>query len=318
MQLGSAVSGGNDLVTGRLAGASVGTHDIDNGTTSIRSPNITLPAGGDIELSFYYYLAHMNNASSADFLRVEVVGSTTATILEELAAADEDSAVWESFSASLNSFAGQTIYLLISAADASGGSLVEAAIDDVLITATNAGPTPTPTNTPTPTDTPTPTATATDTPVPPTATDTPTPTATPTATDTPTPTATATDTPVPPTATDTPTPTATPTATDTPTPASGPAVSMIVLTVTQKGPNHQAVAEVYSDQGVLVEGQFSFNGGFLNAASSTVGGQGFAKLQSNKVQGAQGSDVFTIDITNPTSGVLTCSVSVSQGTNTCQ
>jgi subtilisin-like proprotein convertase family protein len=42
------------------------------------------------------------------------------------------------------------VYLLISAADASGASLVEAAIDDVRITVTGGGPTPTPTNTPPP------------------------------------------------------------------------------------------------------------------------------------------------------------------------
>jgi hypothetical protein len=36
-------------------------------------------------------------------------------------------------STSLNTFAGQTVYLLIEAADGSSGSLVEAAIDDVLI-----------------------------------------------------------------------------------------------------------------------------------------------------------------------------------------
>jgi hypothetical protein len=43
--------------------------------------------------------------------------------------------VWDSFSTSLNSYAGETIYLLISAADASSASLIEAAIDDVAITA---------------------------------------------------------------------------------------------------------------------------------------------------------------------------------------
>ena len=45
-QLGTTVSGVNDLVTGRLAGASAGVHDIDTGTTSIQSPAITLPATG--------------------------------------------------------------------------------------------------------------------------------------------------------------------------------------------------------------------------------------------------------------------------------
>jgi aminopeptidase S len=37
-QLGTTVSGLNDLSTGRLAGTSAGAFDIDGGTTSIRSP----------------------------------------------------------------------------------------------------------------------------------------------------------------------------------------------------------------------------------------------------------------------------------------
>ncbi len=134
-QLGTTVSGSNDLVTGRLAGSGVGSYDIDNGVTSIRSPNITLPASDEITLSFNYYLAHTNNASSADYLRVKVVGSTTTTLLEELGAADDDDAVWAFQSSDISSYAGQTVYLLIEAADASGGSIVEAAIDDVAISA---------------------------------------------------------------------------------------------------------------------------------------------------------------------------------------
>ena len=76
-QLGTTVSGVNDLVTGRLAGSGGGgANDIDGGLTSIRSPAITLPATGNLTLSFSYYLAHGSNATSADFLRVSVVGST--------------------------------------------------------------------------------------------------------------------------------------------------------------------------------------------------------------------------------------------------
>jgi subtilisin-like proprotein convertase family protein len=123
------------LVTGPLAGSSVGSFDIDNGVTSIRSPNISLPSGLDITLTFSYYLAHLNNSSSADFLRVTAVGSSSQVVFEELGAANDDDAVWDTHSASLNAFAGQTIYLLIEASDNAGGSLVEAAIDDVEITA---------------------------------------------------------------------------------------------------------------------------------------------------------------------------------------
>jgi trimeric autotransporter adhesin len=133
-QLGTTVSGLNDLVTGPLAGAAAGDHDIDGGTTSIQSPPITLPATGTLTLSFSYYLAHGTNSSTADFLRVRVVGTTTSLVFEELGAANNDDAVWASTSANISAFAGQTVRIRIEAADASTASLVEAAVDDVRIT----------------------------------------------------------------------------------------------------------------------------------------------------------------------------------------
>ncbi|HEX9185656.1 MAG TPA: M36 family metallopeptidase [Vicinamibacteria bacterium] len=133
-QLGTTVSGANDLVTGRLAGAGAGSHDIDGGVTSIRSPAIALPASGSLSLSFSYYLAHGTNSSTADFLRVSVVGATTAVVFQEQGAANNDDAAWASTSVGLNAFAGQTVRILVEAADASTASLVEAAIDDVRVT----------------------------------------------------------------------------------------------------------------------------------------------------------------------------------------
>jgi hypothetical protein len=132
-QLGTTVSGVNDLVTGPLAGAAAGDHDLDGGTTTIQSPPITLPATGTLTLSFSYYLAHGTNSSTADFLRVRVVGTTTSLVLEELGAANNDDAVWAAHSANLTAFAGQTVRIRIEAADASTASLVEAAVDDVKI-----------------------------------------------------------------------------------------------------------------------------------------------------------------------------------------
>ena len=156
-QQGTTVSGANDLVTGRLAGASVGANDIDGGTTSIQSPAITLPSSGNLTLSFFFYFAHLNNSSNADFFRVSVVGATTTQVFQELGAATDDDAAFVSQSVSLNSFAGQTVRIRIEAADAGSASLVEAAVDDVRITSDAGGPTPTPTPTPTATPTPTPT-----------------------------------------------------------------------------------------------------------------------------------------------------------------
>lgn len=134
-QLDATVSGVNDLVTARLAGASAGANDVDGGVTSIRSPNITLPSTGTLTLSFSFYLAHGSNASNADFLRVSIRnGSTTTVVFQRLGAATDVDGVWASTSVSLNAFAGQTVTIVIEAADASGASLVEAGIDDVRVT----------------------------------------------------------------------------------------------------------------------------------------------------------------------------------------
>jgi len=80
-------------------------------------------------------MAHGTNSSSADFLRVSVVGATSQTVLQELGAANDDDAVWATHSVDISAFAGQSVRILIEAADASGASLVEAAVDDVLIEA---------------------------------------------------------------------------------------------------------------------------------------------------------------------------------------
>jgi hypothetical protein len=133
-QLGTTVSGLNDLVTGRLAGAGAGDFDVDGGVTSIRSPAITLPSSGALTLSFGYYFAHGSNSSAADFLRVRVVGSTNTIVFEELGAANNDDAAWATASVNIGGFAGQTVRILVEAADASTASLVEAAIDDVRVT----------------------------------------------------------------------------------------------------------------------------------------------------------------------------------------
>src|SRR5262245_11358507 len=133
-QLGTTVSGTNDLVTGRLAGSSAGAFDVDGGITSIRSPVITLPSTGTLTLSLSWYLAHGSNSSSADFLRVRIVGSTTQTVLNRVGAAGDVDGSWTVGSANISSFAGQSVRILIEAADASTASLVEAGVDNVTIT----------------------------------------------------------------------------------------------------------------------------------------------------------------------------------------
>ncbi|MEV0560599.1 M14 family zinc carboxypeptidase [Dactylosporangium sp. NPDC050588] len=133
-QLGTTVSGSNDLVTARLAGADAGANDVDGGTTSVRSPSITLPSSGTLTLSYSWYLGHGSNASSADFFRVSVVTASGTTVLATVAgaAADRD-ASWSTGSVNLSAYAGQSVRILFEAADAATASLVEAGVDNVVI-----------------------------------------------------------------------------------------------------------------------------------------------------------------------------------------
>jgi hypothetical protein len=65
---------------------------------------------------------------------VKVVGSSTATVFEELGAADNDNAAWTMENVSMTEFTGQIVYLLIEAADnVVESTVVEAAIDDMLL-----------------------------------------------------------------------------------------------------------------------------------------------------------------------------------------
>jgi hypothetical protein len=135
LQLGTTTSGTNDLVTGATAGASAGANDVDGGLTSIRSPVITLPTTGTLTLSAQWYLAHLNNSSTADAFRIRVVsGTTITTVFQQLGAATNRAGSWGTATADLSAFRGQSIRLLVEATDASTASLVEAGVDDVRIT----------------------------------------------------------------------------------------------------------------------------------------------------------------------------------------
>jgi carboxypeptidase T len=135
LQLGTTVSGVNDLVTGAPAGASAGANDVDGGVTSSRSPAISLPAGATLTLSYSWYLAHLNNSSSTDFFRVSIVHSGGTTVLfTQAGAAANRAGAWATGSSNLTSFAGQSVQILVECADAATASLVECGVDDVRVT----------------------------------------------------------------------------------------------------------------------------------------------------------------------------------------
>ncbi|WP_192770095.1 M20/M25/M40 family metallo-hydrolase [Plantactinospora soyae] len=133
-QLGTTVSGINGLVTGRLAGTDAGAYDVDGGLTSVRSPAITVPSGGTVNLSLSWYLAHGSNASSADYFRVSIVHpSGTTALFTQPGAASNRNGVWATGTWNVSAYAGQSVRILIEVTDASGASLVEAGVDDVTI-----------------------------------------------------------------------------------------------------------------------------------------------------------------------------------------
>jgi aminopeptidase S len=108
---------------------------VDGGVTSSDSPSIALPATGTLTLTFAWYLAHRNNATTVDGLRVSVVDGAAATaVFAQDAAATNRAGTWATATVDVSRFAGRTIRLRVAATDGGSASLVEAGLDDVRIT----------------------------------------------------------------------------------------------------------------------------------------------------------------------------------------
>ncbi len=140
-QLGYTPSGAPGVITTGAAGSDTGANDVDSGRTSAISPSISLPAGVPVELKLAYYFAYLENSSTADYLRISVVGeSETALLLERTGKAENKDAQWKSKTFDLSNFAGQDVRILVEAADESNGSLVEAAVADIVVRVTGLTP----------------------------------------------------------------------------------------------------------------------------------------------------------------------------------
>ena len=134
-QLGTTVSGVNDLVTGAAAGAAAGDNDVDGGVTSITSPAIALHRPAQLRADVLSPTSRTaRTRARADFLRVRVIGDRHGTVFQRLGAATNVNGAWRPRRVSLSAFAGQTIRIVFEAADASTASLVEAGVDDVRVT----------------------------------------------------------------------------------------------------------------------------------------------------------------------------------------
>ena len=134
LQLGSATSGAAVLITGRNRG-----HDVDGGRTTVRSPLIKLPDDGQATLRLRYWVGLTQSATKDDGLRVHIVdqdGKRLATLLKVSGNGSKRKPAWKSLLKPLpDGLGGRRVAIELEAVDAGDGAIVEAAVDQVRITA---------------------------------------------------------------------------------------------------------------------------------------------------------------------------------------
>ncbi len=121
------------LVTGARLGRTAGAYDVDDGRTAVRSPSINLTAMRNPRLTFSYSFSHDSSASSLDYFRVRIAGDTTTTVFERRGSGRSRSGAWSNVLVDLRPYSGRNISLLMEAADNGSPSLIEAAVDNVVI-----------------------------------------------------------------------------------------------------------------------------------------------------------------------------------------
>ncbi|MBU0639646.1 MAG: hypothetical protein KKB50_12335 [Planctomycetes bacterium] len=127
-------------VTDGRAGSDVGTYDVDNGKTTLCSPTIDLSDAIDAMVSYWrWYSNDQGGAANEDVFTVDVSsdGGASWQNAETVGPTGPETAGgWYSHTFWLTDYVEPTanIVLRFVAADAGSGSIVEAAIDDVVIT----------------------------------------------------------------------------------------------------------------------------------------------------------------------------------------
>ncbi|MEM7134021.1 MAG: SdrD B-like domain-containing protein [Chloroflexota bacterium] len=126
-------NGGNNYATGLGADFSGVSGDVDDGAAILNSPSIALPAGQRINLTYDFYVG-LNTATTNSYVRVEIVRASDDVVLETLYNIENMphgvAAVWTPHAATLSDYAGETVYLRVTANDGDG-FIVESAIDNV-------------------------------------------------------------------------------------------------------------------------------------------------------------------------------------------
>jgi hypothetical protein len=134
-QLPSVPSGSKAFVTGALAGSSANAGDLD-GTTTIRSRAVDLPATTGQRLFFRYVFAHGSNSSAADKLvaSIEDSGGTRTPVATISGSSTDVDGAWNYVYAPVDAWKGQQVRIVFQAMDGAADSLVEVELDDIRIT----------------------------------------------------------------------------------------------------------------------------------------------------------------------------------------
>jgi hypothetical protein len=131
------------FVTGQgVAGGAVGDNDIDGGATALISPTFSLAGTDDAIISYYRWYSNVAGASpAADTMTVEMSSNNGGswTLVETIGPATENTGGWIYHEFNLSAFPALTrtanMKIRFTASDLGAGSVVEAAVDDVLIRA---------------------------------------------------------------------------------------------------------------------------------------------------------------------------------------
>ena len=134
-QLGTTPSGSKAFVTGAAAGSTTTANDLD-GTTTLRSPAIALPATTGQRLTFAYVFAHSAASTTADSLRamVERADGSQVQVFRVSGRPTDVDGTWRTASIPMDAFAGGTVHLRFVASDGGPGNLVEVELDDIRVT----------------------------------------------------------------------------------------------------------------------------------------------------------------------------------------
>lgn len=127
---------GRALATEPRAGRSVGANDVDGGVATAVSPGFALPNSSEIQLQFDRFFAHLDHSTADDMMSLSVRSGGTDTVVSEIfGSATHRAGDWQRITLRLDRWRGQNIQLVVRAADGGSGSIIEAGLDNVVVSA---------------------------------------------------------------------------------------------------------------------------------------------------------------------------------------